>query len=774
VSATWKDALRDRIPPILRDEIDAYDDLIALRRRGKVDERVFQESRLRRGVYGQRYDNGQRHDGEKTQTIPYPAAETKGVHTLWDAPGMQRIKIPFGGLTPAQMDVLADVAEEYGDAILHVTTRQDFQIHFVQLDDTPDLMRRLAAAGITTREACGNTVRNVTACPVAGVCGTETFDVTPYAKAVSRFLLGHRDAQDFGRKFKVAFSGCAEKACGLARMHDLGFIAKIRDGRRGFQVLVGGGLGPIPYQAQVLAEWAGEDEICAISQAVARVFARLGEKKNRNRARIKFLVAKLGIDEFRRLVEEERKGLPADPAWTDWIDGARAYAETPRPPAAPSAAAPADGFDAWKTTNVYRQRQAGYVTVTVTLPLGDITADQARRLADIALRFVGVDAALDGSKGLTGGTGIRTTVEQNIVLRWVREADLPALHADLVSTGLGEAGAESIVDVTACPGTDTCKLGIASSRGLAAVLRERLAARNLHLDAGVRDIRIKVSGCFNSCGQHHVADLGFYGSSRTIGGYTVPHFQVLLGGAWAGNAESYGLSIGTIPSRRIPDVVDRFIDRYARERRNGEPFRAWIGRIGKKEAKAMVDEFAAVPAHEADASFYSDWGDPREYTIGDIGKGECAGAVVSPAEFALAAAEREVFEAHLALDDADAATAAGRAYRAMHLAAQGLVRDEHPDVGDDPAEVVAAFRARFYDTELFFDPFAGGRFAAYYFAAHERVGKGSSFRGADLRADEARRLVEEAQLFIDAAHACRRRVLERRAALPSTTVAPTA
>src|SRR6185503_15640030 len=293
----------------------------------------------RRGAYGQRYDNGHRNDGFRTQTLSFPSGDlTKGPETLWDAPGMQRIKIPFGGLTPEQMDTLADLAEEYADSVLHITTRQDFQFHFVHIDDTPALMRRLAAVGITTREACGNSIRNVTACPLAGVCRSEVFDVTPYARASARFMLGHPDAQGFGRKFKIAFSGCKENACGLVNMHDMGGIAvkRMENGRerRGFELYVGGGLGAVPHDAKLFESFLPEEELLPITQAIARVFARLGEKKQRDRARIKFLIAKLGIDEFKRLVVEERKILPHDARWTAYLENLDR--DTDKPLKAPS------------------------------------------------------------------------------------------------------------------------------------------------------------------------------------------------------------------------------------------------------------------------------------------------------------------------------------------------------------------------------------------------------------------------------------------------------
>ena len=304
--SSWKKQLASQIPVDWGKEIDIFETQIELRKIGKLDEKIFAETRLRRGVYGQRYDNGQRHDGVQTQKLSYPSGLLKGPETVWDAPGMLRIKIPFGGVTPDQLDVLAEVAEEYSNGILHVTTRQDFQYHYIHIEDTPDIMRRLAAVGITTREACGNSVRNLTACPKAGVCSGEDFDVTPYARALTDFLLGHPDCQDFGRKVKIAFSGCQGEACGLVMMHDMGALAvkKTRRGRdiHGFALYVGGGLGTVPYQAKLFDAFLPPEELLPIAQSIARVFGRLGEKKNRAQARLKFLVAKLGIKEFRRLV----------------------------------------------------------------------------------------------------------------------------------------------------------------------------------------------------------------------------------------------------------------------------------------------------------------------------------------------------------------------------------------------------------------------------------------------------------------------------------------
>jgi sulfite reductase (ferredoxin) len=741
-NSSWAGRLAGKIPEALAREIDIFETEISLRKQGKIDERLFAETRLRRGVYGQRYDNGQRHNGKTVQQLEYPSGElTKGPNTMWDAPGMQRIKIPAGGLSAEQLETLADLAEEYSDGIAHVTTRQDFQLHYVHIEDTPSVMRRLAAGNITTREACGNSVRNVTACPYSGVCPDEKFDVTPYSRALSKFLLGHPDTQNFGRKFKPSFSGCSEHACGLASMHDMGMIAvtRIENGkeRRGFEVHVGGGLGAVPYQAKLFDSFVLPEELLPLAQAISRVFARLGEKKNRSRARIKFLIQDLGIEKFKGLVLEERKSLPHDARWTEYIDDAKKIQETPLRPGGKPPLLGSESFQRWMKTNTRPQRQEGYTVVTIALPLGDITSSQLRSLADISRRF-------------TRET-IRSTVEQNIVLRWISQTDLVELHKALAAAGLGDAGAGSIVDIAACPGTDTCKLGISSSRGLAAELRKRLGERNFQLDDSIVKLHIKISGCFNSCGQHHVADLGFYGVSRKMSGYAVPHFQVVLGGEWEHNGASYGLPVIAIPSKRIPEVVSRLTDRYAANRNNGESFKGFITRTGKVELKRMLEDLARPPADSTDRSLFQDWGDPREYTLSDLGVGECAGEVVSSVEFDLAAAERQLFEAQVALEAGQIEQAGHTAYQSMLGAAKALVKIESSNIADDPAQIVKEFRTQFYDTQKFFDPFAGGKFAHYLFSAHEKSNE-------PYTADSTRYLIDEAQLFIDAAHSCYNRI----------------
>ena len=782
----WKAQLD--IPKDLATEIDGFEVDLNLRKQGKLEEKLFAETRLRRGAYGQRYDNGQRFDGHQNRGLEYPDADkrqTKGPNTLWDAPGMLRIKVPYGGLNQEQCFVLAELAEEYSDAIAHVTTRQDIQLHFIHLEDTPAIMQRLASVGITTREACGNSVRNVTACPKSGCCKDEVFDVTPYARALTYFFLGHHDVQDFGRKFKISFSACQQHACALSNIHDLGLLAKTRTiaGKlqRGFAFHVGGGLGAVPHASKLLADFVPVEELLPYAQAIARVFSRLGEKKNRARARVKFLVAKLGIDTFRDLVDDERRKQPYDERWTSYLDskGIAQYDEegplltldepvltiqaplteplaTQFPDASSDAAkrealkqyAP---YKEWLEQNVLEQKQEGYRMVCIKLPLGDISSFQLRTLAEISQRYI--------------HETIRSSVEQNMLLRWVREADLAALYCDLVQIELAEPGASKITDIVACPGTDTCKLGISASRGLAAQLRDAYQRGDLASDTSIEGLHIKISGCFNSCSQHHISDLGFYGVSRKVQGHAVPHFLVVLGGQWEANAASYGLPIVAIPSKNIPEVIKRLTQRYKQERLaqnegalskvpQQETFRDFIQRLGKVEIKRSLEDLAKVPSYEEDSSYYSDWGDPREYSISDMGIGECAGEVVSRIDLDLAAAERKVFEAQILLDDENLQKSGETAYQAMLDGARALVKTAYLDIEETPEHIIREFKERFCDTKIFFDPYAGSKFASYLFRAHEKAPQSFS------EIEQVRHQIEEASLFIEACHRCSLRIVE--------------
>ena len=687
------------IPVDVAREIEIYEIQLGRVQAGQVEETLFTEFRLRHGVYGQRDDRSQ----------------------------MIRVKIPFGGLTAAQLEMLADVAEEFSDNIIHITTRQDVQYHYVDINNTPELMRRLASVDITTKEACGNVVRNVTACPLSGVCQDETFDVTPYSKALSAFLLGHPDAQDFGRKFKIAFSGCEEHACGLANMHDIGAVAAVKeiDGevKRGFRLYVGGGLGAVPHQAKVFDDFVSAEELLPISQSICRVFTRLGERKNRNKARLKFVIAKHGIEEFCKLVLEDRETLRDDPAWTSYLDNLDAYDESPlKPPTQLNGTSKPDGFEEWYQSNVQSQSQPGYAFVTITLPLGDITADQTRALADISRKYV--------------KDTIRATVEQNIVLRWVTMTDLPALYRELKAIGLGDPGAESMVDITACPGTDSCKLGVSSSRGLAAHLR------NYFIETGVqneiKDFRIKISGCPNSCGQHHIANIGFFGSTKRVGGHNAPFYLVLLGGHMVENASSYGLATGKIHGKYIPAFIEELTGKYVDEKQGDETFTDYVARLGKVEIKTILSQYDKIPSYEEAPEFYIDTGDTKDYQL-KTGVGECAGQLVALVSMKLEEADRLIYESGLSLEDGTFQESADKAFNAMIKAADGLLTTVGLQYIDD-ATTVNEFRTRFFDAGNFFVGYG-----AHLFKATE---EDTSTFDHEL----AHRRVEEATLFVEESH----------------------
>ncbi len=721
----WRELLKDELTPQIADNIQKFESQMELKKQGKISDPLFAETRLRLGLYGQRYDNGSRFDGEKTREIPFPNPFTKGPETHWDAPGMVRIKLPKGEANPRQMEVIADLSEEYSESVNHITTRQDIQLHFIRLEDTPSLLLRLAAVGITTQEACGNSVRNITTSPESGVDANEVFDVDPYATALFRFLLGHPDTMEFGRKFKISLSGNEAIASGLTNMNDMGLLAKIKDvdgkATKGFKITVGGGLGAVPHEAATLYEFAPLDRILPITQAICRIFSRLGEKKNRALARIKFLVAKLGVDEFRNLVEAEFEVMPHDDRWQSLINNLEITTEKPKRAAAPIAESERKGYSEWIKSNVQAQKQEGYHLVTAQIPLGDLTPLQMRRIASLAR-----ERASDS---------IRFTVDQNLVLRWVSGDDLPMVFETLKALGLTDRKPGDILDMTACPGTDTCKLGTSSSRGLSWALQQHLAKKT-NIAPEIEAMKIKMSGCYNSCGQHHLADIGFYGVSRKKGGRDVPHFQVVLGGRWSQQQGSYGLPIAAIPSKSAPALVDKLTSVFSEKRNDDETFHDFIKRIGKKEARELVKPFMAVPSYEEAPHYYSDWGDPRPYSTGDKGTGECAGEIVSLFEFDTGAAEREYFDGQVALDDGLYSEALQLAQQAMLSAAKALIKVQFRDVRNEPETVVAEFKARFDNTGI-----VTPKFARYLYDAIE------SPRTPSL--ETGRQALQEAHLLIE-------------------------
>ena len=548
----------------------------------------FRPFRLQHGIYGQRQDDAQ----------------------------MIRVKIPHGTMTADQMDVLGDIAEQYTPRkVGHVTTRQDFQFHFVKLENVAEVLRIMARAGLTTREACGNTVRNVTSDHMSGVCSDTVFDVTPHAEATARFFLRHPVCQKLPRKFKIAFSACQHDH-GLIPIHDLGAMAVIRDGQRGFRVSVGGGLGAAPMIAQVLDEFVPESELLRVIEATIRIFDRHGERKNRNKARIKFVVKRLGIEEVRRLVQEELATLPPagnglyrEPDWSFLEE------EASHPSAASlgqNGHAPRAGFEAWKRTNAIPQSQPGFSMVYVLLPIGDLTSGQFHVLADMSRKYA--------------GGGIRTAVNQNMVLRWVHDEDLPSLHAELVEHGLAEDGVLTLTDVMTCPGADTCSLGVTSSKGLGLAIRDNLLAKNGHLksDPLVEAIRIKISGCPNSCGHHHVADIGFYGNAVRSGERMVPSFSMLIAGRADGPDARIGKHVMKIAAKKIPEAVVSLVEQYKGERNDAEPFADWATRVGNDHIKELLAGYAEMPVYNEDPMAFVDWGANKLFSLDEMGEGECA------------------------------------------------------------------------------------------------------------------------------------------------------
>ncbi len=552
----------------------------------------FTPFRLRHGVYGQRQTDQQ----------------------------MIRVKLPYGGVNADQMDACAEIAEHYsGYRRGHITTRENFQFHFVPLDQTPEVLRLLGRVGLTTREACGHTVRNITGCPYAGVSGDghELFYVTPYLAAYGRNMLRNPICQNLPRKWKTAFS-CGPVDCAGTPFHDMGFIARVRqeDGKevRGFEVVVGGGLSTMVRPADTVWEFARADngEYIRVAEACLKVFDKEGGldnflRKNMNKARVKFLLHKVGIDEFRRQVEEEL----AEPwAWAPLdMDAMMQLApEGPTPGEAPNGHRPGEGFDRWVQTNVVPQRQPGYVAATITVPLGNISPEQYRGLATLMRRFSGGNA--------------RTQQNQNLVLRWVHEAALPALHAELKAIGLGDSEAGLIADTVACPGTDSCKMGITSSQGVGSAISDEVKTWGID-DPLVQQIHIKASGCPNGCGQHHLAAIGLQGSSFKANNAEIPCFDIFLGGGGYVGGGKYGVRVGRIPSKRAPQAIKKIIQYYRDNRDDGEEFVPFVDRIGAKNFDPLLDEFKDVgPIHE-EIGVYMDWGKDELFQV-IRGEGECS------------------------------------------------------------------------------------------------------------------------------------------------------
>ena len=551
---------------------------------GEITEQQFRPFRLKHGTYGQRQ------------------------------PGVQmlRVKVAAGVVKPSQLGVLARIADEYSTGRGHLTTRENVQFHFVKLEDVPAAMRLLADCGLTTREACGNTVRNVTACPLSGICPGEAFDVTPYALGVSRYLLRHPDFHDLPRKFKIAFSGCEDDGgCAVAGIHDVGLIAQIRGsngtGRRGFKVLVGGGLGSLPTESAVLTDFLPEEELLPTVEAVLRVFNETGNRKNKFKARMKFVLREKGIAEFRRLVFEKRKTsqAPAEAFTLPSPIRPTLVNISPAPLTLTLDNGASDSeYDRWAEHNLMKQRQSGYGAIWIKLPAGTFHSRQMRGLADLLENH--------------NLTGVRIAINQDLVIPWVPLDCVRVIYNDLRALDLAIPGARTISDVTGCPGATTCNLGITRSLTLADELSRALDGYG---DPEIKKLRIKISGCPNSCGQHHIADIGFYGNVRKIEEKQAPYYQLLLGGRVNGDGVRFGRQIMAVPARPIPAIVRELLSFYQQDRQTGESFSSWVGRTPDKAIVERLHPLVEVTGSTED--IFLDWGDTETFSL-KLGRGECA------------------------------------------------------------------------------------------------------------------------------------------------------
>jgi len=571
--------------PVVEKDVIELAKKIELFRNGKIDEDKFKSLRLARGIYGQRQ------------------------------PGVQmvRIKLPYGKVTSEKLHRICDVSDKYSTGRLHITTRQDIQIHYVSLDRTPELWAELDRDDVTIREACGNTVRNVTASETAGVDPKEPFDVTPYADATFRYLLRNPINQEMGRKFKIAFSASDEDTA-LSYLHDLGFIPKIREingnSVRGFKVLLGGGLGSQPRAADSVLDFLEADQLIPYIEGVIRIFDRYGERAKRMKARMKFLIKAWGPDEFLQKVKEEQKALPFKNYPIDY-ESYEAQLSLPNP-VVPVVEEPNElAYERWKLTNILPQKQKGYVSIGVKIHLGDFYTKEARKLADLIKAY--------------GNNELRFTLRQNFIIRDVKEELVPFFYQELKKLNMVAYGYNTLGDITACPGTDTCNLGIASSTGAAQVLEE-VVFNEYPQYLFNKDLNIKISGCMNACGQHNMASIGFQGMSMKVGKSVVPALQVLLGGGTLGNGEGrFADKVIKIPSKRGPQALRILLNDYQENALENEVFLDYYDRQGQLYFYDILKSLAST--EDIVESDYTDWGNDEAYVTA-IGVGECAGVVI--------------------------------------------------------------------------------------------------------------------------------------------------
>jgi sulfite reductase (ferredoxin) len=581
------------LEPEIEEELRNFEDGARRFIAGEIDDDVFRVMRLNQGIYGQR-------QGGFNQMV--------------------RVKIPYGRVEPDQLEMFGYLAETYSRGWAHLTTRQNVQFHFVQLETVGEMLRLLASVGLTSREACGDTVRNVAGCHLAGACPYEVLDISPWAEAAKDLFLRNPISQRLPRKFKINFSGCATD-CGQAMFNDVGVIAVNRpkpDGtlEPGFKVFVAGGLGANPHPAQALEDFTPRDQLMPTLEAIVRVFDHYGNRDNKLRARMKWLVDTMGMEELRERIFKERKFLPAASSYPGGIpDAVQEHGDAPagagKGPVTQVGESPVSflgltQYERWENANVVRGRANGTVSAYAYARLGDITSDQFRQLAEIQREF---------------GFEVRVTNRQNFALRGLREDQLADLHARLGAIGMAEPGAELARDVVACPGADTCNLAVTQSRGLADDIGQALESAGL---ADVGGVRVNISGCTNSCGQHHISDIGFVGIERRAHGRAAPGYQMLLGGQVGHMEVAFGEKAAKLPAKRASEAVVRIVGKFAGERDAGETFGEWLERSGGAAAVGTaVKDLDEFPTPEEAPEFYVDFDETGPYEK-EVGDSECA------------------------------------------------------------------------------------------------------------------------------------------------------
>jgi sulfite reductase (ferredoxin) len=635
--------------PIVQKDIIELAKKIELFHKGKIDEEKFRSLRLARGVYGQRQEGVQ----------------------------MIRIKVPYGKLKSNQLRRIAAVSDEYSRGRLHITTRQDIQIHYVDLDRTPELWAELEKDEVTVREACGNVVRNVTASETAGIDVNEPFDVSPYADALYKFFLRNPICQEMGRKFKVSFSSTDEDT-GLSYLHDIGYIAKVKDGVRGFKVMVAGGLGSQPRHADVLYDFVETDKIIPIMEGVLRVFDRYGERKSRAKARMKFLLKDIGLDAFKKLIADEQKAIEFKSVAIDadaYVASKPVSVDAPKVDIKDQAA-----FDLWKSTNIIPQKQDGYVAIGIKVLLGDFYTDKARLLANLVDKY--------------GAGEVRLTLRQNIVIPFVKEDLVPFFYTELEKLGFVEAGYNKAVDITACPGTDTCNLGIASSTGIADEL-ERVIKSEYPQYLKNEDLVIKISGCMNACGQHNMANIGFQGMSvRTPDKLVAPALQVLLGGGNLGDGNAaFADKVVKVPSKRGPEALRRILNDFEANA-NGKQFVDYYKEKGEKYFYDFLNDLQDVSNLTQDD--FIDWGEEEKY-VKEIGIGECAGVVIDLIATLFFESEEKIENAKSSFEDEVYSSAIYYAYTSLVNSAKALLLAENKKTNTH-AGIIAQFDEFFVES----------------------------------------------------------------------------